>query len=108
MLFLIHSLAVLRDVADIVEREKERHRAAYLASDLSRVTLHRTSIPLMLTLTGCLGQCAQRLARKDRVCEVCHSRSVEDEHHFVFDCSAYAHIWFPALFHSPDSIPLCR
>ena len=35
---------------------------------------------------------SQKLPREDRVCHVCQSSSVEDEHHFLFDCSVYAHI----------------
>ena len=35
---------------------------------------------------------SQKLPREDRVCYVCRSSSVEDEHHFLFDCPVYAHI----------------
>ena len=35
---------------------------------------------------------SQKLAREDRVGHVCRSSSVEDEHHFSFECPAYAHI----------------
>ena len=42
--------------------------------------------------TGRFGQGAQKLAREDRVCQVCCSISVEDERHFLFDCPAYIHI----------------
>ena len=39
--------------------------------------------------TGRLG--SQKLPREDRVCHACQSSSVEDEHHFLFDCPVYAH-----------------
>lgn len=42
--------------------------------------------------TGRFGQGAQKLAREDRVCQLSCSTSVEDEHHFLFDCPAYMHI----------------
>ena len=35
--------------------------------------------------------------RDDRVCEVCKSGCVENEHHFLFDCPAYAHIRYSQL-----------
>jgi hypothetical protein len=49
--------------------------------------------------TGRFGQGAQKLAREDRVCHVCQSFSVEDVHHFLFECP-YDHIRdaFTALF----------
>jgi len=31
-------------------------------------------------------------SREDRVCLVCMPSSVEDEHHFLFDCPAHSHI----------------
>ena len=50
---------------------------------------------------------SQKLVSEDRVCHVCRSSSVtsvtstvEDEHHFLFECPAYTHITvvFAALF----------
>ena len=39
--------------------------------------------------TGRFGKNSQALTREQRICEVCGSSSVEDEHHFLFDCPAY-------------------
>ena len=106
------------DVAEIVEREKERHRAAYLASDLSSVTQHRTFHPahayaqylssvrclsnkrlISRFRSGCHGlhvdtgrfaKGGHRVEREDRVCLVCHSTVVEDEQHFLLDCPVYS------------------
>ena len=108
------------DVAEIVEREKERQRAAYLASDLSSVTQHRTFHPAhayaqYLSSVRCLsnkrlisrfrsgchglhvdtGRCDKAgpgVEREDRVCLVCQSTAVEDEQHFLLDCPAYSHL----------------
>ena len=42
----------------------------------------------------------------DRVCEVCKSGCVESEHHFLFDCPAYAHIRYSRaiLFHGIQTV----
>ena len=44
--------------------------------------------------------------RDDRVCEVCKSECVENEHHFLFDCPAYAHIRYnhATLFHGIQTV----
>ena len=46
------------------------------------------------------------IARDDRVCEVCKSGCVENEHHFLFDCPAYAHIRYShaTLFHGIQTV----
>ena len=38
--------------------------------------------------TGCFGKGMEQLNREKRVCHACLSDCVEDEHHFLFDCSA--------------------
>jgi len=38
------------------------------------------------------GKDSEHCSREDRVCLVCMSGSVENEHHFLFDCPAYSHI----------------
>ncbi len=44
---------------------------------------------------------SEHCSREDRVFLVCMSGSVEDEHHFLFDCPAYSHILkqYTHLFH---------
>jgi len=42
--------------------------------------------------TGRFGKGSEHCSREDRVCLVCMSSSVEDEHHFLFDCPAYCRI----------------
>ena len=42
--------------------------------------------------TGRFGKGMEQLTREKRVCHACLSDSVEDEHHFLFDCSAYSQI----------------
>ena len=44
--------------------------------------------------------------RDDRVCEVCKSECVANEHHFLFDCPAYAHIRYnhATLFHGIQTV----
>ncbi len=51
--------------------------------------------------TGRFGKHSEHCSREDRVCHVCMSGSVEDEHHFLFDCPAYSHIrqQYSHLFH---------
>ncbi len=51
--------------------------------------------------TGRFGKHSEHCSREDRVCLVCMSGSVEDEHHFLFDCPAYIHIrqQYSHLFH---------
>ena len=39
--------------------------------------------------SGRFGKSSLALTREQRCCEVCGSLSVEDEHHFLFDCPAY-------------------
>ena len=41
--------------------------------------------------TGRFGKGSEHCSREDKVCLVCMSGSVEDEHHFLFDCPAYSH-----------------
>ena len=45
-------------------------------------------------------------SRDDRVCEVCKSACVENEHQFLFDCPAYAHIRYShaTLFHGIQTV----
>ncbi len=52
--------------------------------------------------TACFGKDSEHRSREDRVCLVCMSGSVEDEHHFLSDCPAYNHIrqQYSHLFHS--------
>ena len=40
------------------------------------------------------------------MCEVCKSECVENEHHFLFDCPAYAHIRYnhATLFHGIQTV----
>ena len=108
------------DVSDIVEREKERLKATFLASDLKSVALYRTFHPAhayaqYLSIVRCLsnrrlisrfrsgchglhvdtGRFAKnghRVEKEDRVCHVCHSTAIEDEQHFLLDCPAYSHL----------------
>ena len=51
--------------------------------------------------TGCFGTGSAYHSREDRVCLVCMSGSVEDKHHFLFDCPTYSHIrqQYSHLFH---------
>ena len=51
--------------------------------------------------TGRFGKYSEHCSREDRVCLVCMSGSVEDEHHFLFDFPAYSHIrqQYSHLFH---------
>ena len=44
--------------------------------------------------------------RDDTVCEVCKSGCVRNEHHFLFDCPAYAHIQYShaTLFHGIQTV----
>ena len=55
--------------------------------------------------TGRFGKDSEHRNREDRVCLVCMSGSVEDEHHFLFDCPAYSHIrqQYSHLFHQASS-----
>ncbi len=54
--------------------------------------------------TGRFGQHGHLIKREDRICLLCHSRSAEDEHHFLFDCPVYSHIRdrHPAVFQTPS------
>ena len=104
----------------IVERENERHRAAFLASDLRSVTLYRTFHPahayaqylssvrclsnrrlISRFRSGCHGlhvdtgrfaKDGHRLQKENRVCHVGHSAAVEDQQHFLLGCPAYSHL----------------
>ena len=105
------------DVTAIVDGQKESHQAAFLSNqDLTSLTLYRSLQPdyqyahylsdvqcfanrrlISRFRCGCHGLRvdtgrfgAVRLAREDRVCEVCTSASIEDE--LLFQCPAYAHI----------------
>ncbi len=51
--------------------------------------------------TGRFGKDSEHRSREDRVCFVCMSGSVEDEHYFLFDCPACSHIrqQYSHLFH---------
>ena len=65
------------DSSDIVEREKARHRAAFLASDLHTVTLYRTFHPAhayaqYLTSVRC-GSIRRLISRLEVVVMVCMS-----------------------------------
>ncbi len=40
--------------------------------------------------TGRFGKGSEQCGREDRVCLVCMSGSVEDEHLFLFECPAYS------------------
>ena len=42
--------------------------------------------------TGHVGKGLAHCSREDRVSLVCMSVSIEDEHHFLFDCLAYNNI----------------
>ena len=55
--------------------------------------------------TGRFGKDSEHRSREERVCLVCMSGSVEDEHHFLFDCPAYCHIrqQYSHLFHQASS-----
>ena len=55
--------------------------------------------------TGRFGKDSEHRSREERVCLVCMSGSVEDEHHFMFDCPAYSHICqqYSRLFHQASS-----
>ena len=41
--------------------------------------------------TGRFGKDNEPCSREDRLCTVCMSGSLEDKHHFLFDCPAYSH-----------------
>ena len=53
--------------------------------------------------TGNFKPVGQKVPREQRFCLVCGSDTAEDEHHFVFDCSAYCSIRerFTAIFWGP-------
>jgi len=55
--------------------------------------------------TGRFGKGSEQCSREDRVCLVCMSGSVEDEHLFLFDCPAYSCIrqQYSHLFHKTSS-----
>ena len=105
------------DVTDIIERQKEAYLSAFINSEaLSTLVLYRSlqpeyryahylsvvqSFPNRRLISrfrcGCHGLRVDtgrfvNTPRDDRVCEVCKSGCVENEHHFLFDCPAYAHI----------------
>ena len=42
--------------------------------------------------TGRFGKGMEQLNREERVCHACLSHSVEDEHYYLLDCSAYSQI----------------
>ena len=115
------------DVADIVHHQKEATQSAlYDNGQLSSLALYKTLQPeyeyaqylssvicfssrrlISRFRCGCHGLHvdtgrfdSQKLPREDRVCHVCRSSSVEDEHHFLFDSPVYARIrdTFTALF----------
>jgi len=52
-----------------------------------------------------LWQHSEHRSREDRVCLVCMSGSVEDEHYFLFDCPPYSHIrqQYSHLFHQAST-----
>jgi hypothetical protein len=56
--------------------------------------------------TGRFGKGSEHCSREERVCPVCMSGSVEDEHHFLFDCPAYSHTRQQCnhLFHQASSL----
>ena len=107
------------DVSAIVDSQKELYQSAFLSNqDLSSLSLYRSLQPdyqyasylsdvqsfasrrlISRFRCGCHGLRvdtgrfgAVRLAREDRLCEVCNSASVEDEEHFLFECPVYASI----------------
>ena len=119
------------DVTAIIERQKEAYLSAFLSNEtLSTLVLYRSLQPeyghahylsavqcfpnrrLMSRFRcGCQGLHIDtgrfvNTPRDDRVCEVCKSECVENEHHFLFDCPAYAHIRYnhAKLFHGIQTV----
>ncbi len=108
------------DISIIVEREKARYISNYLSDhEHSSLQLYRSVHPdyqyakclssvkcypyrkLISRFrcgchglhvdTGRFGRGEEARSREERLCPVCLSCSVEDEHHFLFDCPAYCH-----------------
>ena len=119
------------DVTDIIERQKEAYLFAFIYNEaLSTLVLYRSLQPeyrhahyLSVVQSfpnrrlssrfrcGCHGLHVDTgrfvtTPRDDRVCEVCKSGCVENEHHFLFDCPAYAHIRYShaTLFHGMQTV----
>ena len=109
------------DISIIVEREKARYISNYLSDhEHSSLQLYRSVHPdyqyakylssvkcypyrkLISRFrcgchglhvdTGRFGRGEEARSREERLCPVCLTCSVEDEHHFLFDCPAYCHI----------------
>lgn len=104
------------DVAAIIDGQNEAYLSDFLSNQvLSTLSLYRSlqpeyvyarylstvqSFPNRRLISrfrcGCHGLHVDagrftQIPREDRVCEVCNSLCVEDEHRFLFDCPAYAH-----------------
>ena len=119
------------DVTDIIEHQKEAYLSAFINNEaLSTLVLYRSlqpeyryahylsvvqSFPNRRLISrfrcGCHGLHVDtgrfvNTPRDDRVCEVCKSGCVENEHHFLFDCPAYAHIRYShaTLFHGIQTV----
>ena len=117
--------------SDIIERQKEAYLSAFINNEaLSTLVLYRSlqpeyryahylsvvqSFPNRRLISrfrcGCHGLHVDtgrfvNNPRDDRVCEVCKSGCVENEHHFLFDCLAYAHIRYShaTLFHGIQTV----
>ena len=115
-------------VTDIIQRQKAAYLSAFLNNEaLSTLVLYRSDYRYACYSSvvqsflnrrlisrfrcGCHGLQVDtgrfvNAPRDDRVCEVCKSGCVENEHHFLFDCPAYAHIRYnhATLFHGIQTV----